>query len=59
MGKTRSPGQAIEQQCRICHEHLAKRELPRPGEPGWCDGCLRDNQSTLIQQAEPEVADVE
>lgn len=39
----------FESKCRICHTELAKRELPRPGEAGYCDGCLRKNQTTLAQ----------
>lgn len=56
MGKSRSPGLAVEQQCRICHEPLQKRELPRPGELGYCDRCLRANQSTITQFGESEAA---
>lgn len=49
MGKTRSPGLAVEQQCRICHTDLERREKPRPGEPGYCDRCLRANQTVPLQ----------
>lgn len=49
MGRQTTKSMAVEQQCRIWHGQLEPREKPTPGEPGYCDRCLRDNQSTPAQ----------
>lgn len=38
-----------ETQCRICHAPLKPQEKPRPGEPGFCDPCLRSNQTRPLE----------